>query len=276
MELTVTIEQDDTRYEYSLSDSFQSYIETTAEHSYEGNEYTELFWDEFSDEWEESDHLESDIPRTNYGDPILSIQTSGPIVPLRRVVQPQEAKTIEPDSDAVEIINDDSKDETDSGEALTFLPDSDDEDETSYDIAQLVQGSIETREEQLDEGRLPRAPTEESKIPQFLQLVPEQDWTVWATAESLLPVANTYYWNIQSRIDYPPVPAQTTDDDREKLRDHSHDRWQTILEQHDCEVVREEQITQDTSDVSSQYFSDDDDTSNEKTDVGDIGARWSV
>jgi len=93
----------------------------------------------------------------------------------------------------------------------------------------------------------PRRPQEEPEVPQFIQLLPELDGTVWSTAEAMFPVGGFYYRNVQARIDYPPTPPSKT---LEQARQESHETWQEMLEGMDCKRRRRRDTSRHRKSVS--------------------------
>ena len=265
--MRVTIQTDGT-YSYELSDKAQERLLRSAEIAYEKNQYVDCWFETYDDSFEEA-HPGA-CPRAQYGDPIIVIETEGPMVPADRVVQPQEAKSI----DSSQLEDDDAElvDEKDNGgDMMTVLPDRDNPDKANYSVEQLVKDSIETRSEQIENGRLPRRPHEEPEVPQFIQLMPELDGTVWSTAEAMFPVGGFYYRNVQTRIDYPPTPPSKT---LEQARQESHETWQEMLENMDCKKTKKERhkSAQEERKPWDYDSTDTDETVND----GEVGARWNL
>lgn len=269
MNLTVTIKVDGEHTVYKLNEEARSSIERRAEIAFEENPMLDYWWETYNDTFEDH-HGPNQVKRAQYGDPILVIETEGEVVPAENVVQPQQAQMI----DATDVESDGDgtqKEETSGSDMKTLLPDRDEPDEEDYSLEQLVQDSIETREEQMKDGRLPRAPEEEPKVPHFIQTIPELGGESWSTARAMFPAAGMYYWDVQARIDYPPVlPDQT----KEQARQRSHERWQRNMERWGCEVVEEKKHTSDEEERKPWMY--DSAEKGETKDKGEVGTRWNL
>ena len=266
MDLTVTIETDAGHTVYELSEDARSAIERRAEAAFGENPRLDYWWETYNDTFEQH-HGPNQVSHGQYGDPVLVIETEGKIVPAENIVQPQQAEMIDA-SDAQSV---DEEEESTGSDMMTLLPERDQPEQQSYSLEQVVRDSIETREEQIEDGRLPRAPEEEPEVPHFIQTVPEVDGENWSTAKAMFPAAGMYYWDVQARIDYPPVlPEQT----KEEARQRSHERWQSNMNRWDCETVNETKHTSDEEERKPWDYSSAE--ADETKDRGEVGTRWNL
>ena len=268
MDLTVTVETDGGSSVYKLNEDARSAIERRAEIAFEENTLFDYWWETYNDTFEDH-HGPNQVSRAQYGDPVLVIETEGKVVPAENVVQPQQAQMI--DASETDNMKEGGEENTKGSDMMTLLPERDEPDEEDYSLEQLARSYIESREEQIEDGRLPREPKEEPKVPHFIQTVPELGGENWSTAKAMFPAAGMYYWDVQARIDYPPVmPDQT----KEQARQLTHERWEENFERWGCEIVDEKRHTSDEEERKPWDYSSGE--ADETKDMGEVGTRWNL
>jgi hypothetical protein len=225
--------------EYAVNESWRNSIEKRARNEYSENHLFECFW-RVADE---SDAEESDIHQK--GDPILVIETEGPMVPWEKLDQLElEEQTPE----AFDGVDTGGGSDVDEGNGMrTVKPgevqDSDEEREknrTHFEVTPQDFQDVPSPEGE-DPERVPAKP-EEFDSPKMVMWVPDNPEIEhsWDAGEAISPMYNWVEWNVQAKADQ-PRPA------REK--DSSHDHFETLAQSHDCEEVGE---------VSEQELSDPD------------------
>jgi len=216
---------------FSLNEEARRSIQRRAENEYSENHLFSCWWKVASAE----DAENSDIHEV--GDPVLVIETEGPMVPWEKLDQLElEMK----DTSSFGGVDQGSSDVNEGGGMKTIKPG-----EVSDDG-----GSDETREknrthfgitpqdfqevpspEGEDPEKIPPKP-EEFDEPTMVMWVPENpdlDHT-WSAGEAIAPMFNWVEWNVQTKADQPRM----TED-----RDDSHDHWESLLKSHGCEKVGE-------------------------------------
>lgn len=266
MDVTIPVENE-TRV-YTLNEDAQTYLKDVARSAYSENEFTNVWIETYSDTFKQN-YPHYDDARTQIGDVIVVIETEGHVMPAEHVVQPQEQQSI----DAMDMKqmegDDDVVDEDDESSPTskldTLLPNKKESDEKDYTLAKYVEELVETREQQIENGRMPRAPVEEDKVPQLVQLVPELDGESWQTSKAMFPTSGFYFRNVQERIDY---PVQLLDESLEDARTRTRMSFATLFDQLDCEY----DTPSDTESKTPHQYSKND--VDEEVSEGAVGNRW--
>lgn len=210
---------------YRLNEDFREAIETRARHEYEDNPRFSCWWmvadpAHYDDEeWENSVH--------ERGDPILVIETEGPMVPWENLDQLEVGM----------FDDDDEEEEKDNGNGTVLEPDDDTEVErTHFDITPSDYEEV-PGPQGIDPSKVPAKP-ESYDEPVMVSWVPEDpdlDHT-WGAGEAITSVYSWVEWNVQKRADQ-PQPSEDKPD--------CHDRFESLCRVFDCEKVGEVSTKQD-------------------------------
>jgi hypothetical protein len=214
--------------EYELNESWRDAIERRAANEYEGNHLFECYWRVATEE----DAADEDTIH-NTGDPILVIETEGPMVPWEKLDQLElEEQTPE----AFDSVDSGSGSDVDEGNGMrTVKPgevqDSDEEREknrTHFEVTPQDFQDVPSPEGE-DPERVPAKP-EEFDSPKMVMWVPDNPEIEhsWGAGEAISPMYNWVEWNVQAKADQ-PRPAREKDD--------SHDHYETLAKSHDCEEI---------------------------------------
>lgn len=240
---------------YELNEEVRSYIQDCARQQYSENWYFSCWWktaseDQYDDDvWDEKVH--------EAGDPVLVIETAGPVVPWERLdqlnVEMQEAG---PESELDREMDDTSDDELDAGNGMRTIDrdavdtDSDDAlDDAEKTIgrthfSQVPQGFEEVADpDGEEEDKIPAKPMKLGDEPSLVKWVPDHpDVThTWAAGEAITAVQSRVEWNVQEKANQPRLQEE---------KDNSHDHWQSILEGMDCESIEADEAGEnDTDDI---------------------------
>lgn len=225
---------------YSLSEDFRSALQRRAEHAYSKNRYFSCWWQvakraNYTDEeWEDNIHEE--------GDPILVIETDGPMVPWDRLDQleaemPRQAML--DDRNAGPDESPDESEELDSGNGMKTLPPEDSPPRrTNKEIFGRTHFSLTPHHyEEVsqpggdDPDKIPPKPEEVDgeMLVMWVPRHPDIEHT-WGTGEAITPMTSWVEWNVQQRANQPKP---------HKEKDNSHDSFESLCRIHDCEVVGE-------------------------------------
>ena len=246
------------RTEYELSESLRSTIEERAEREYAENDRFSCWWRIATDEDESDDETVHES-----GDPILVIETEGPMVPWSDLdqlnVEMQEAG---PDTG----MDDTSETKTnDSGNGMQTV----DRDEVVDDPDKTIGRTHFEHTPQLfedlptpdgeEDDKIPARPTEMPDHPLLIKWLPDHpDIThTWSAGEAIVPTTSWVEWNVQKRADQ-PRPISGTDD--------SHDHWESLCQLHDCTVIGELGLSQSPGDNGAEDSQSDD--------IEDIGGKY--
>lgn len=251
--------------EYALNEDFKQSIEDRAQRAFEGNEYVECHWEQ-----------------NERGDPLLIIDTSGPMVPVDRLERLQfEYEEVEPqqsDSD-----DSDETEELDNGNGVKSVPkddvdlnpgdgpDSPAEEEEVPDTGFMVthpKKNYIPQPEEDDPEKVPPHPDELPEDPTYVQWIPADESITehWSTGKALVPLGQLVTWNLQIRADEAPEGATKIEwpdmDDagaevKEVPKTTRHDEWEDMLERHECEVVAKKKPS-DTPDIPEGAQESDD------------------
>jgi hypothetical protein len=262
--------------EYEVNEEARRDIQELAQNSFEENEQFSCWWkvaspDQYADgEWEETVH--------DAGDPVLVIETTGPIVPWDRLDQLEvEMQEVGPEGQLDRQMDDadTNPNEKDNGNGLKTI-DPDDIDEAEKEIGRTHFSHTPQSYEEVpspdgeEPDKIPPKPVELGSEPVFIKWIPNHpdlDHT-WATGEAITSMYNRVEWNVQKRADQPMLSRD---------KDTSHDHWESMLSMHDCDVVAELSPAQDVpSDDTSNEFPDEDEMDQEFVDGRANGNNWRV
>lgn len=257
--------------EFLLTDEFLTRIEDLADRLYSENEYVDYYWRLGNPQ--EEDH--------ESGDPILCIETQGPIVPWERLS--------EMEMEMQDIDSPKKPDDVDNGNATAGQPKPEDGEEDTKAVMTPRDWMIYPDPEDEDFDTLPpkpeRYPEEE---PELVVPIPasERD-EQWEVGEAIISAHTEVEWNIQARIDSAEVGATRVRPAEsggvtEVERDDSHDEWEALLRADDCEVIGEmkpknKPDPNDESGESQRKPWDYEGAGKDETvDDGAVGDRWQL
>jgi hypothetical protein len=223
---------------YHLNEEWRTSIQERAEREYAENEMFSCWWRVAN----ESDAADSDTVHEK-GDPILVIETEGPIVPWERLDQLELEMQ---DNSAFDGFDDSS----DNGNGVKMIdPDSveDDSDEeknrTHFSVTPQDFQEVPTPDGE-DPDKIPPKPQEFDE-PSMVMWVPDNpDIThSWATGEAIAPMYNWVEWNVQQKAEQPRPISEESD---------SHNHFESLAQMHECEKVGELRANQETPSDSTQ------------------------
>jgi hypothetical protein len=232
---------------YRLSDEFRQSLEERAEIAYEDNPVFECWWsvakrENYSDDaWEQNIHEE--------GDPILTIETEGPMVPWDDLDQLEATMPGELEQGDILFSDEQEPDELDSGGDMKSIePESF---KSSKDIFGRTHFTLTPhRFEEVpepggdDPDKIPPKPREIGDEPEMMIWAPshpEMEHT-WETGEAIVSASSWVEWNVQQRAN------QTRPS---KKKGNSHDSFESLCRIYDCEVVGEYTPSNDISEGKS-------------------------
>lgn len=230
-----TIDVNGKRYE--LSDEFKESLERRAELEYEENPEFSCWWmvATESGDWLARDDHEA-------GDPVLVIETTGPMVPWDRIDQLE--MRMDPRDEQWEDPRDgpDETEDVDSGNGMAEVKPPDDEPEPDpeprdVNFGRTHFGLTPHRFEEVphpggdDPDKVPPKPErlDEPSMVMWVPRHPDVDVT-WGAGEAMMPMSNRVEWNVQEKADQ-PRPG------RDKR--NSHDAFESLCRIHDCEKIGE-------------------------------------
>lgn len=231
-----TIDVNGKRYE--LSNEFKESLERRAELEYEDNPKFSCWWmvATESGEWLARDDHEA-------GDPVLVIETTGPMVPWDRIDQlemsmdPREA----PHADSGSSVDDGQEDtERDAGNGMAEVKPPEDEpnpEPRDVNFGRTHFGLTPHRFEEVpspggdDPDKVPPNPDrlEEPSMVMWVPRHPDVDVT-WGAGEAIMSMSNRVEWNVQEKANQ-PRPS--------KDKRNSHDAFESLCRIHDCKKVGE-------------------------------------
>ncbi len=259
---------------YQLNEEMRDAIQARARSEYEENEMFSCFWktaspSQYPDgEWEQNMHDE--------GDPVLVIETEGPIVPWDRMdTLNVEMQEVGPESQLDREM--DRSDEQDNGNGVkTMDPNDLDDDEIEKEIGRTHFSMTPQSFEEVPDpdgeepDKIPAKPTELGEDPALIAWVPNHpdiDHT-WAAGEAICSMYNRVEWNVQKKINQ-PRPIRETDD--------SHDHWESLLAIHNCEKIGELGPSQRPPNQATEQRDPSDDDVPDKFEDGKAGGgNWRV
>jgi len=224
--------------EFELNEEARTAIQTRAKHEYSENPMFSCFWkvahpSQYAEgEWDETIHQE--------GDPVLVIETEGPMVPWERMDKLNvEMQEVGPESQLdrqMDRDDDQRPDEQDNGNGLKTI-DPDDVDEAEKTIGRTHFGLTPQSFEEVpspDGEEADKIPPKPEKLegPSLVTWVPENPEVEhsWSAGEAICPMYNRIEWNVQVKANQPRLT---------KDKDNSHDHWESLLKSHDCDKLAE-------------------------------------
>lgn len=243
-EHTYTIDVNGKRF--ALNEKFREAIQKRAEGEYRDNPMFSCWWkvadrDDYSDdEWEENNHEE--------GDPILVIETEGPIVPWYDLDELEvEMQDISQESDDSDNTDHDSGNGMKTISPDEAIPEDEDDEERAYfpltprDFEEVPQPEKENPE------KIPPKPVKMGDEPSLIWWIPQHPEVEerWSTGEAITPTFSWVEWNIQARAN----EIRFKDDGEHKP--NSHDHFESLCKLYDCEKVAEYTVSQDKPDSES-------------------------
>lgn len=226
---------------YALNEEFREAIQRRAELAYEDNMSFSCWWsvaheDNYTDEaWENNNH--------ENGDPLLVIETEGPIVPWNEL----DELEMEMEDISQPVDDDTDRNDIDSGNGMKTIPpedalgeDDDGEERTHFSLTPRDFEDVPQPEgEHLE--KLPPKPEKMGDEPSLVWWIPRHPdiQERWSTGEAIVPAYNWVEWNIQARAD----EIRFSDDE---VKPNSHDHFESLCKSRDCEVVGEYTVSQNT------------------------------
>lgn len=223
---------------YELNSSFRDALEHRAELEYQKNSTFSCWWnvaeepdpndphyERAKEQWENNIH--------ESGDPILTIETDGVMVPWDSLDKLETEMIAEQEPDPPQ----DDPDEIDEGGGMKTV-DPDTPRSTNNEIFGRNHFALTPhRFEEVpspggdDPEKIPQEPEklDESMLVLWVPRHPDVEHT-WSAGEAMIPMSSWVEWNVQKRADQ-PQPS--------KDKDNSHDRFESLCHIHDCEVVEE-------------------------------------
>lgn len=245
---------------YELNKDARRRIQNRAESEYEENWMLSCWWKTASKADAEDEDTVHEV-----GDPILVIETEGPIVPWERLDQLE-----------IEEQTTDSFQEFDnSGDSgmRTVKPDEEGDEErekerTHFGITPQEFEEVPSPDGE-DSDKVPAKADsfDEPKMVMFVPDNPEIEHT-WSAGEAMSPMTNWVEWNVQQKANQPRL---SEDGDGS---DDSHDHWESILSVDDCEVVGEE--SDDILDKVDEGPDSDDEVEDRFKHGKNGGGHWNV
>lgn len=244
-----TIDVNNKRYE--LNESFRQAIQERAEYEYEDNHRFSCWWsiankeNYTEEEWENNIHEE--------GDPILTIETHGVVVPWDDLdqleVQAQLREAMENRNDDTDPDDEDTE-EIDAGNGMKTIPPKDSPERNREIFGRTHFSITPPRYDELpspggeDPEKLPPEPTEVGSEPELVKWIPSHpDVThTWETGRSIIEVSSWVEWNIQQRAEQPQPLKEKND---------MNDRFESLCLIHDCEKVAEYEPSDELPDGKS-------------------------
>lgn len=255
--------------EFALNEVARQRIQARAEHEYADNRRFSCWWKVAS----ETDAKESEIHET--GDPILVIETEGIKVPWERLDQLElEDQT----NDAFQEFDAGSSSDVNEGGGMkTVKPDdidtSNDEkrekERTHFGVTPQDFEEVPSPDGE-DSDRVPAKPEnfDDPKMVVFIPDNPDVDHS-WGAGEALSPMSNWVEWNVQQKANQPRLDEDTDD---------SHDHWETLLKNDDCEELGKVETEQsdDILDKVDEGGGSDEDVPDRFTEGTAGGGHWNV
>jgi hypothetical protein len=219
---------------YKLNRSFRESLQERAKSAYDGNPRFSCWWsvansDNYSDDvWESNIH--------ENGDPVLVIETFGPVVPWDQLDQLEAEMT---KSQPAESSDDDELEDIDSGNGMKSIPPENGPQHTNKEIFGRTHFAFPPhRFEEVpepgsdDPDKIPPEPVEIGDDPEmvvWVPLHPDLEHT-WDTGTAIVPVDSWVEWNVQQRANQPNIV---------KDKANCHDSFESLCRIHDCDVIGE-------------------------------------
>ena len=259
-----TIDVNDARYE--LNEDLRASIQQRAENEFSENEYVSCWW-RVADSSDESD----DDTVHEVGDPILVIETVGPIVPWENLDQ----LDVEMQStDSFQEHDTGSGSDVDEGNGMrTVKPGEVNDSDEDREIPRTHFGITPQSFEEMpspdgeSEDKIPQEPVAFDE-PTLVKWVPNNpDIThSWETGRAMVSVDSWVEWNVQQRADQP----------RTEEGDDWNNHYESLLQMHDCEKVAEIQPSQSTPDTKSEPSGSEKRKGKDWFEGNKVGDRWNV
>lgn len=264
-ESSYTIKVNGKRYE--LNKAVRQKIQERARHEYDENWMLSCWWkkanpDQYPDgEWDNTIH--------DAGDPVLVIETTGPVVPWERLDQ-LDVEMQEPGPDSG-FDGAGQKDDVDNGNGMKLVPQDDDDDvsqqigRTHFDVTPQSYEEVPSPDGE-DPEKIPPEPEQMDDEPEMVKWIPDHPELehTWDTGRAICEIDSRVEWNVQKKAEQPNIV---------KEKENSHDLWEALLANEECEVVAELKKSQDTPSTDSSQ-----DSGKEEEDVGPKygGNNWKV
>lgn len=256
---------------YSLTEDARESIQNRAKLAYEENPMFSCWWRTGTAE----DEQDSDTVHEE-GDPILVIETEGPVVPWDRLDQLELEMQ---DTSSYQEFDAGGSDVDEGNGMKTIKPGEVDPNQGGDDSQEMSRTHFGITPQDFQEvpspdgerpDRVPPKPMEFDE-PTMVMWVPENpdlDHT-WSTGEAIAPMYNWVEWNVQQKANQ-PRPSKDKPD--------SHDHWESLLKHHGGEVVAKMTPKQKPPEKSEQTDdSDDDDDVPRRFKEGTAGGNnWNV
>lgn len=259
-----TIDVNNSRYQ--LNEEFRASITGRAEREFAENEYVSCWW-RVADSSDEND---ADSVHEQ-GDPILVIETVGPIVPWENLDQLELEMQ---DTNSFQEYDTGSGSDVDEGSGMkTIKPGEVTESDDEREIPRTHFGVTPQSFEEMpspdgeSEDKIPQEPVEFSE-PTLVKWVPDNPDVThsWATGRAMVSVDSWVEWNVQQRAN-----QLRTDDG-----DNWHNHYESMLQMHDCEKVAELQPNQSPPDTSSEPSGSEKRKGKDWFEGNAVGDRWNV
>lgn len=235
---------------YRLNEEFRQSLQERARNEYSKNPVFSCWWSvaskqNYSDEaWEDNIHEE--------GDPILTIETEGIMVPWDDLDQ-LEAEMPEEELASQDDVDDDEPEELDAGNGMKTIPP---EDRKPHRSNEEIFGRTHFtltphRFEQVpepggdDPSKLPPKPEDIGDGPEMVIWVPRHPEVehTWGAGEAIAPMTSWVEWNVQQRANQPRPQKQKV---------NSHDSFESLCRIHNCDVVAEAKPSNDIPERAGQ------------------------
>lgn len=217
---------------YEVNEEWRSAVERRAELAYEGNEMFSCWW-RVADASDEAD----DDTVHEEGDPILVIETAGPIVPWDSLDQLEMEMQ---DTSAYQEHDPGTGSDVDEGNGMkTIKPDKvRDDNQGSDDTEEIPRTHFGITPQSFEElpspdgerpDRIPPKPQEfdEPKLVFWIPEDPDIEHT-WSTGEAIAPMDTWDEWNLQQKANQPRPKKEKPD---------SHDHFESLAGMYGAEVV---------------------------------------
>lgn len=254
---------------YELNEDIRDSLETRAELAYDENHMFTCWW-RVADEEDEADsnsvHQE--------GDPILVIETEGPIVPWERLDQLEMEMQ---DMSSFQDVDSGSGSDVSEGNGMkTIEPDkvkddvSNEEQEKSRTHFSVTPRDFEEMPSPDGESpeKIPPKPQDfdEPKMVMWIPNDPDIEHR-WSTGEAIAPMYNWVEWNVQQKANQPR---------KSRDKDTCHNQWESLLKSEDCEVVAKLAPAQNPPPSDDSKSVSDDDVDQKFKDGIAGGNNWTV
>jgi hypothetical protein len=221
---------------FKLNEDIRNALQERAESAYSENPTFSCWWqiareENYTDEaWAENIHEE--------GDPVLVIETDGPMVPWDKLDQLEATmpQQVDPSHDAEFV---DEREDVDSGSGMKSIPPEEKKTtRSSKDIFGRTHFALTPhRYEEVpspggdEPDKIPPKPEEidGEMMVMWLPRHPDIEHT-WGTGEAMVSMSSWVEWNVQQRANQPKPDAE---------KENSHDSFESLCQIHDCEVIGE-------------------------------------